>query len=171
MDAMAQVNQNDMISLAEVWSFWSQPVVSAIVDPTAPGSGIIAGIEGAGMGFLAAVDGALNMIPGVQLSPFESYGWYDSSQFGLGASQAIGGVTRDAALFFYGAHLWRAIPVLGGGRLPLRVSFALSAAGWAPLGVVASGGSTTSLVTSFVVVNSGRVSTAFGLYRRIDPDE
>jgi hypothetical protein len=162
-----QTDPSRSVSLGEIQDFWTQ----AIVNPNAPGAGIIAGIEGAGMGFMAGLDGAVNVVPVVGFTPFESAGFYDSSQFGLGASQAVGGVTRDAALFLFGAAAWRSLPVLGGGNLSIQASLGLSAGGLTPLGVATSGTGAASLMSSFLFVNGGRISTATELIQYFDPDE
>lgn len=71
-------------------------------------------------------------------STFESSGFYDSCQYGLGWSQAIGGLTRDTALFLEGAAAWRA--VLDGGPMALKASIGLLGAGFTPIGVIATQG-------------------------------
>lgn len=122
-------------------------------------------------GAAAFVDGAVNVVPFVNFTPLQSAGLYDPSQNGLAISQSVGGVTRDAALFLFGAAAWRALPVLGGGNISMQASLGLSAAGLTPLGVATSGTGTMTLMSSFLFVNGGRISTATGLIQHFDPDD
>ena len=106
------------------------------------------------------MDGALDAVPFVDIKPFESSGFYDPCQYGLGWSQLIGSATRDAALFVGGAAMWRAVPVLGGGQLPLKTSYALSGLGVTPLGVASSISSGSSLLTGASLTGSVAFTTA-----------
>lgn len=123
--------------------------------------------EGATKGAAAFADGVVDVVPFVDFKPFEQAGFYDSCELGLGISQAIGGVTRDTALFLGGAAAWRAVPVLGGGQLSTRASLGLSGAGFTPLGLATSGTGAANLTGTFIATQSMRYSSAQNLAEQI----
>lgn len=133
--------------------FWR----NAIVDPTAPGAGVVAGVEGALMGGAAFIDGGVNLIPGFEFKPFERAGIYDSSKDGLGWSQVIGSGTRDASLLLLGGAAWQA------GKATIAEASGLSFLGVTPWGMAAT--SATGHAVG-VASNLGAVSAVW--YLRID---
>ncbi len=133
---------------------------NAIVTGEGFGGQLVNGVEGGLMGALAFGDGIIDVVPFVDFKPFEAAGYYDSSQYGLGWSQAIGGVTRDAAVFLSGAAAWRAMPLLGGGNLSTSLSLNLSAWGFTPYsGLSLINASSLRAATSFGAIQTGRLAS------------
>ena len=128
---------------------------------TAVNSEIAWAIEGASMGALAFIDGAIDIVPLIELKPFESFGFYDSQQYGLDGSQLIGALTRDAALVLGGAAAWRSgtmlgVPLPGVGTTSMVDAVVLSGVGVTTLSVVVS----KPTVAGMALTVGSRVSTA-----------
>jgi len=122
------------------------------------------------MGAAAFADGVVDVVPFVDIRPFENRGFYDSCQYGLGISRAVGGVTRDTALFLGGAAAWRAVPVLGGGQISTQASLGLSGAGLTPVGVAftqstagSQAAAAASYTGSFALTQGARLSSVQNL--------
>lgn len=130
-------------------------------------------------GLLAFADGGMNMIPGIDFTPFEDWGFYDSSQLGLGGSQLIGSLTRDAALILTGASGWTTGKLFG-FRLPgvgtasVSDGLLLSSFGITPLSVISAGGNvgTLSFRASTLFTTGSRIKAVSETYNYFfSPDE
>jgi hypothetical protein len=113
----------------------------------------------AGQGAWAFADGAVDLIPLVELKPFEALGLYDSSQYGLDWSQAIGGGTRDIALMGSGYGFYRAAG--GATTSASRTLFAVEFGPSVPNFLFSVGNplSTGNIVANYLLKWAGRFET------------
>ena len=114
---------------------------------------------GSGQGALAFLDGAVDVIPFIDAKPFEAMGLYESSEYGLEWSQAIGSLTRDVELGLMGYGFYRA--ALGAnaskGAVVFASEFAPSATGLVTGGDAAL--SVSNLTLNYGMKTLGRVET------------